>query len=63
MTREEREALERAQHRHLGRGRTAEAMAAWAPSMADDPALVAWFARMQRLAASPGEARDHLRAR
>ncbi|HYM55360.1 MAG TPA: adenylate/guanylate cyclase domain-containing protein, partial [Solirubrobacteraceae bacterium] len=33
------------------------AMALWAPSMADDPALDAWFARMQRLAASPGEAR------
>ena len=32
-------------------------MSAWAPSMADDPALVAWFARLQRLAASPGEAR------
>lgn len=35
----------------------AEAMAAWAPSMATDPSLVAWFARMQRLAASPTEAR------
>jgi class 3 adenylate cyclase/pimeloyl-ACP methyl ester carboxylesterase len=29
----------------------------WAPSMAEDPGLAAWFARMQRLAASPGEAR------
>src|SRR5262245_21627872 len=28
-----------------------------APSMAGDPALSAWFARLQRLAASPGEAR------
>jgi class 3 adenylate cyclase/pimeloyl-ACP methyl ester carboxylesterase len=28
-----------------------------APSMADDPALNAWFARLQRLAASPSEAR------
>lgn len=28
-----------------------------APSMADDPALGVWFARTQRLAASPGEAR------
>ena len=28
-----------------------------APSMADDPALGAWFARLQRLAASPSEAR------
>jgi class 3 adenylate cyclase len=37
-------------------------MSAWAPSMAEDPALVAWFARMQRLAASPGEARVISRA-
>ncbi|HEY2718547.1 MAG TPA: alpha/beta hydrolase, partial [Solirubrobacteraceae bacterium] len=28
-----------------------------APSMADDPALAAWFARLQRLSASPSEAR------
>jgi class 3 adenylate cyclase/alpha-beta hydrolase superfamily lysophospholipase len=28
-----------------------------APSMADDPALNVWFARLQRLAASPSEAR------
>jgi class 3 adenylate cyclase/pimeloyl-ACP methyl ester carboxylesterase len=28
-----------------------------APSMADDPALNTWFARLQRLAASPSEAR------
>jgi class 3 adenylate cyclase/alpha-beta hydrolase superfamily lysophospholipase len=33
-----------------------QAMAQWAPSMEDDPALVSWFARMQRLAASPSEA-------
>src|ERR1700693_484283 len=37
-------------------------MSAWAPSMAEDPALVAWFARLQRLAASPGEARIISRA-
>ncbi len=35
----------------------AEAMALWAPSMARDPSLVDWFARLQRLAASPTEAR------
>jgi len=35
----------------------AETMAGWAPSMASDPSLVAWFARLQRLAASPSEAR------
>ncbi len=40
----------------------AEAMAAWAPSMAEDASLVAWFARMQRLAASPTEARVIARA-
>jgi class 3 adenylate cyclase/pimeloyl-ACP methyl ester carboxylesterase len=39
-----------------------EAMSAWAPSMSEDPALVAWFARMQRLAASPTEARIISRA-
>jgi class 3 adenylate cyclase len=33
-----------------------------APSMADDPALAEWFARLQRLAASPGEARLLLNA-
>jgi class 3 adenylate cyclase len=33
-----------------------------APSMADDPALADWFARMQRLAASPAEARMMSRA-
>jgi len=33
-----------------------------APSMADDPALATWFARLQRLAASPSEARLLLNA-
>jgi class 3 adenylate cyclase len=33
-----------------------------APSMADDPGLAAWFARIQRLAATPGEARTLLMA-
>jgi class 3 adenylate cyclase len=32
-------------------------MSRLAPSMADDPSLAAWFARNQRLAASPSEAR------
>jgi class 3 adenylate cyclase/pimeloyl-ACP methyl ester carboxylesterase len=32
-------------------------LAVLAPSMADDPALAAWFARLQRLAAGPSEAR------
>ena len=39
-----------------------EAMALFAPSMADDPSLVEWFARLQRLAASPSEARTIFRA-
>ena len=33
------------------------ALGVLAPSMADDPALAAWFARLQRLAASPSQAR------
>ena len=33
-----------------------------APSMADDPALGEWFARMQRLAASPAEARTMVKS-
>ncbi|HMD52251.1 MAG TPA: adenylate/guanylate cyclase domain-containing protein [Solirubrobacteraceae bacterium] len=33
------------------------ALAALAPSLADDPAFAGWFARMQRLAASPTDAR------
>jgi class 3 adenylate cyclase len=40
----------------------AEAMSMWAPSMDGDEELVAWFARMQRLAASPSEARIISRA-
>jgi len=34
----------------------------FAPSAADDPSLTAWFARLQRLAASPGEALAMARA-
>jgi class 3 adenylate cyclase len=56
MTREEREVLSERNIATWGEPNS-EAMAAWAPSMADDPALVDWFARMQRLAASPNEAR------
>jgi class 3 adenylate cyclase len=33
-----------------------------APTMAHDPALISWFARLQRLAASPGNARELLTA-
>jgi class 3 adenylate cyclase len=56
MTREERDALSERNIASWGEA-DSEAMSAWAPSMAEDPALVAWFARMQRLAASPNEAR------
>ncbi len=38
------------------------ALAVLAPSMAEDRALAAWFARLQRLAASPSEARILLNA-
>jgi pimeloyl-ACP methyl ester carboxylesterase len=37
-------------------------LAVMAPSMAEDPALATWFARLQRLAASPSEARILLNA-
>ena len=56
MTSEEREALSESNLATWGEANS-DAMSAWAPTMASDPALVAWFARMQRLAASPGEAR------
>jgi class 3 adenylate cyclase len=56
ITREQREALSERNLATWGEA-SAVAMSEWAPSMADDPALAAWFARMQRLAASPGEAR------
>jgi class 3 adenylate cyclase len=61
MTSEEREVLSERNIAMWGEINS-EAMSAWAPSMAEDPALVAWFARMQRLAASPGEARIIFRA-
>jgi class 3 adenylate cyclase/pimeloyl-ACP methyl ester carboxylesterase len=61
MKREEREELAERNISSWGE-ENGEAMSAWAPSMAEDPALVAWFARMQRLAASPGEARIISRA-
>jgi class 3 adenylate cyclase/pimeloyl-ACP methyl ester carboxylesterase len=56
MRSEEREALSEHNIATWGEANS-DAMSAWAPTMASDPALVAWFARMQRLAASPGEAR------
>lgn len=61
MTSEEREALSERNIATWGE-ENSDAMSAWAPTMASDPALVTWFARMQRLAASPGEARVITRA-
>jgi class 3 adenylate cyclase/esterase/lipase len=61
MTIEDREAMADANIATWGEV-DPEAMAAWAPSMATDPSLVAWFARLQRLAASPTEARVIARA-
>jgi class 3 adenylate cyclase len=61
MTSEEREELSERTVASWGEANSI-AMSGWAPSMAEDPALVAWFARMQRLAASPGEARIISRA-
>jgi class 3 adenylate cyclase len=54
---EEREALNEVNV--SGWGETTNiALTLLAPSVADDPAMVDWFARMQRLAASPAEARS-----
>jgi class 3 adenylate cyclase len=61
MTSEQREELSELNVATWGEANSI-AMSAWAPSMAEEPALVAWFARMQRLAASPGEARIISRA-
>jgi class 3 adenylate cyclase/pimeloyl-ACP methyl ester carboxylesterase len=61
MTSEQREELSERNIATWGEANSI-AMSAWAPTMAEDPTLVAWFARMQRLAASPGEARIISRA-
>jgi class 3 adenylate cyclase/pimeloyl-ACP methyl ester carboxylesterase len=56
LTSDEREELTERNIAEWGETNSA-AMSVFAPSMGDDPALAAWFARLQRLAASPGEAR------
>ncbi len=61
LTREEHEDLSERTIASWGQPDSAF-MANWAPSMAEDPAMSAWFARMQRLAASPSEARSISRA-
>ncbi len=61
MTREQREAL--AERSVAGRGVGDRAvLAVHAPSMADDPALIGWFGRLERLTASPGQARARWKA-
>jgi class 3 adenylate cyclase len=62
MTSEQREAMSERNIATWGEEDGAT-VAELAPSMAEDRALVAWFARMQRLAASPGEARIISQAR
>ncbi|UGS37572.1 adenylate/guanylate cyclase domain-containing protein [Capillimicrobium parvum] len=54
LTAEERQAVFHEQIEHWGEGLLADRVA---PSCADDPQLCAWFARLERLAASPGTAR------
>jgi class 3 adenylate cyclase/pimeloyl-ACP methyl ester carboxylesterase len=61
LTPEEREAL--AERNFGGWGETDNpVLRSLAPSMAEDPALAEWFARMQRLAASPAEAQTMSKA-
>ena len=60
MTPEEREQLIDEGVGEWGEDRSRE-VARWAPSMADDPALGAWFSRMARSIASPGKARRRWR--
>jgi class 3 adenylate cyclase len=56
LRREERELITDANVSAWGEP-TSPVLATLAPSVADDPAMAQWFARMQRLAASPVEAR------
>jgi class 3 adenylate cyclase len=57
----DREALVQRNVQHWGE-QDNEGLRTLAPSMASDPALAGWLARMQRLAASPSEARAVLQA-
>jgi class 3 adenylate cyclase/pimeloyl-ACP methyl ester carboxylesterase len=62
LTREEREELAERNISTWGE-ENSPGMSVFAPSMGEDPALAAWFARLQRLAASPGEMRTIAKAR
>jgi len=61
MTKEEREALSEDSVADWGET-TSPRLSVVAPSVAEDPAMAGWFSRMQRLAASPGEARTIFKA-
>jgi class 3 adenylate cyclase len=61
LTRGEREALIEQNMAVWGQVNS-QAMATFAPSRGEDPVLAAWFARLQRLAASPTEANIIARA-
>jgi class 3 adenylate cyclase len=56
MTSEERERLMEKALAEWSKNQSRE-LARWAPSMAEEPALGAWFAQMSRSIASPGKAR------
>ena len=58
-TPEERDERQRELLEHWGEGRQIELLA---PSAADDPALRAWFARLERAAISPGQLPEAMRA-
>ena len=62
MTSEQREAADGAQHRHAGASSTARCSRAWRRRWPATRRLATWFARTQRLAASPREARTIARA-
>ena len=55
MTAEQRDHLVKESLREWGEGNNKE-IERWAPSMVGDPVLTAWFARLQRLIASPTQA-------
>ena len=61
MTREQRDELAERDVARRG-GSNSPTLARFAPSMADEPALNAWFSRLERFAVSPGRARARWRA-
>jgi class 3 adenylate cyclase/alpha-beta hydrolase superfamily lysophospholipase len=60
MTPEQRDELVAGNVGEWGEGSNRE-LQRWAPSAVGDPAMVAWFARLQRLIASPSQARRRWR--